>query len=159
MVQTINSLLKDPLVQSNSRRGTGLVQQGQPIDPLAGLGQSAGGDNQPVVEGPDDTLSPAENMAAFEGLKKKAEAALQREREGDSNAQQAHMLNKQSLTDQINLCKYKEEESRKDKSTLAEEKAQAEGELAETKEAMAADNKYLSQLVMECTNAAKAWDS
>merc|ERR1719359_1202296 len=138
MTRTVNLILRDPLVQWKGTKATGLLQQ--PADPLAGLGGVAGGDNQPAVQ-VDETVSPEENMAAFEGLKKKAEKALQDEREGESNQQQAHMMNKQSLTDQINLCKYKVEEGQKEKSSLSEEKAEAEGDLAETKETMAADNK------------------
>merc|ERR1719161_1331842 len=131
------------------------VQQRE--DPLAGLGQAAGGENSgAVVE--EEATDPKEQMEAFAGLKKKAEEALQRERDGETNAAQAHAMNKQALTDQVNLLQYKEEDCKKDKMELSEEKANALAEIAELAEGKAADEKYLKQLVKECTESSHAWD-
>jgi len=107
MEKTVNSFSRDVNVKVD-KEVTGLVQE----DPLAGLGQSAGGENRgPAAE--EEAQDPQEQLAAFEGLKKKAEEALQRERDGEVNAQQNHALNKQALTDQKNLLQYKEEDCKK----------------------------------------------
>eukprot|EP00746_Dinoflagellata_sp_MGD_P094615 gnl/MRDRNA2_/MRDRNA2_37676_c0_seq1.p1 gnl/MRDRNA2_/MRDRNA2_37676_c0~~gnl/MRDRNA2_/MRDRNA2_37676_c0_seq1.p1 ORF type:complete len:741 (+),score=249.66 gnl/MRDRNA2_/MRDRNA2_37676_c0_seq1:87-2309(+) len=132
---------------------TGFLQQ----DPLAGLGGAAGGaDAAPVEE--EEGPSTKENMAAFAHLKKKAEKALQAERDGEVNAQQAFTMNKQALTDQIMLAKSKEEDCKKDKLELSEEKEEALGEIAQVAETKKADEEYLEKLVNECTVSSHAWD-
>merc|ERR1719420_215919 len=124
MEKAVNSFTKD--VNAPREKGTGLVQE----DPLAGLGQSAGGENRgPAAE--EEKKDPQEQLAAFEGLKKKAEEALQRERDGEVNAQQNHAMNKQALTNQMNLLKDKEADCKKDKLDLTEEKENALGEISE----------------------------
>merc|ERR1719313_252427 len=97
-------------------------------------------------------------MDAFKGLKKKAEKALQDERDGEVNAQQAHSMNKQALTDQKMLLEHKEADAKKDKLQLTEEKEEALSELAEIAETQKADEEYLKKLVSECTASGHAWD-
>merc|ERR1719387_221177 len=156
MEKTVTSFSRDINthdVHSNNKGA--FVQQAE--DPLAGLGQAAGGENSgPVAE--EEANDPDEQMAAFAGLKKKAEESLQKERDGEVNAAQNHAMNKQALTDQINLLKSKEEDCKKDKMDLSEEKAEAEKEMASIAETKAADEKYLKQLVNECTASSHAWD-
>merc|ERR1719420_2511918 len=125
MEKTVNSFSGD-VNAKRDKQATGLVQE----DPLAGLGQSAGGENRgPAAE--EEKQDPDEQLAAFEGLKKKAEEALQRERDGEVNAQQNHAMNKQALTNQMNLLKDKEADCKKDKLDLTEEKENALGEISE----------------------------
>jgi len=83
MEKTVTSFSRDINthdVHSNNNKGA-FVQQAE--DPLAGLGQAAGGENSgPVAE--EEATDPDEQMAAFAGLKKKAEESLQKERDGKS---------------------------------------------------------------------------
>jgi len=137
----------------HGKEGTALAQQ----DPLAGLGGAAGGEGGGAVA-EETKSSPEENLIAFEGLKKKAEAGLQKERDGETNAQQAHMMNKQALTDQLMLLNDKLADCKKDKTQLTEEKDEAVGELAQIAETKKADEGYLEKLVNECTQSAHAWD-
>merc|ERR1719161_3319122 len=131
------------------------VQQRE--DPLAGLGQAAGGENSgAVVE--EEKQDPKEQLEAFDGLKKKAEAGLQKTRDGEVNAAQAHAMNKQALTDQVMLLESKLEDCKKDKMELSEEKGEAEKEIVAIAETQAADEKYLKTLVSECTASSHAWD-
>eukprot|EP00746_Dinoflagellata_sp_MGD_P162201 gnl/MRDRNA2_/MRDRNA2_89650_c0_seq1.p1 gnl/MRDRNA2_/MRDRNA2_89650_c0~~gnl/MRDRNA2_/MRDRNA2_89650_c0_seq1.p1 ORF type:complete len:758 (+),score=294.23 gnl/MRDRNA2_/MRDRNA2_89650_c0_seq1:99-2372(+) len=154
MEKAVSSFSAD--IDTHKKGDNGAFMQ-QSEDPLAGLGQAAGGENSgPVVE--EEKADPKEQLAAFGGLKKKAEKALQKERDGEVNAQQAFSMNKQALTDQINLAKYKEEDCKKDKMELSEEKAEAEKEIATIAETKAADEKYLKKLVNECTASSHAWD-
>lgn len=148
MTRTVESFSK----QKSSNAA--LVQQ----DPLAGLGGAAGGEGGggPVEE--EAGFDPKKNMIAFEGLKKKAEKALQDERDGEVNAQQAYSMNKQALKDQLMLLADKEADSKKDKMELSEEKEEAIGELAEIAETKKADEEYLDKLVNECTASSHAWD-
>jgi len=117
MTKTVESFSKH---LQRSGRYTGFTQQ----DPLAGLGAAAGGEGgaAPVEE---QKATAEENMKAFAGLKKKAEQALQDERDGEVNAAQNHALNKQALSDQVMLLKDKEADSKKDKLQLTEEKEEA----------------------------------
>jgi len=154
MEKAVSSFTAD--IDTHKKGDNGAFMQ-QSEDPLAGLGQAAGGENSgEVVE--EEKSDPKEQMEAFAGLKKKAEASLQKERDGEVNAAQAHVMNKQALTDQVNLAKYKEEDCKKDKMELSEEKAEAEKEIATTAATKAADEKYLKKLVSECTASSHAWD-
>jgi hypothetical protein len=154
MKKAVGSFTAD--IDAHKKGDKGAFMQ-QSEDPLAGLGQAAGGENSgAVVE--EAANDPQDQMDAFAGLKKKAEKSLQKLRDGEVNSQQNHAMNKQSLTDQINLCKTKEEDCKKDKMELTEEKAEAEKELAQIAETKAADEKYLKKLVSECTASSHAWD-
>lgn len=133
---------------------TGFMQQ----DPLAGLGGAAGGAGGGPATPEEEKASTEQNMAAFAGLKKKAEKGLQDLRDGEVNAQQAFTMNKQALNDQIMLAKSKEADAKKDKMMLSEEKEEAIGELASVAETKKADEAYLEKLVGECTVSGHAWD-
>lgn len=155
MEKTVNSFTKNIDDQS---KGSFLQTLGrQKEDPLSGLGQSAGGENRagPAAAEKED---PNEQLKAFEGLKKKAFEALKNEREGEMNAKQAHLLNKQDLTHQLHLLEDKVADCKKDKTELTEEKENALAEIAELSEVRGADEKYLKELVTECTDSSHAWD-
>merc|ERR1719265_1080397 len=74
------------------------------------------------------------------------------------NANQAYMLNKQDLTHQLHLLEDRVADCKKDKTALTEEKEKALAEIAEMSEVKAADEKYLKELVTECTESSHAWD-
>merc|ERR1719453_822272 len=71
----------------------------------------------------------ADNLAAFEGLKKKAMGALQREREQEKKEVNEFMVEKQSLMGAMKLMNSKLDDANENKNELAEEKAQAESKL------------------------------
>jgi len=152
MEKAVNTFNVDIDAHEKGAKGA-FVQQ----DPLQGLGQAAGGENSGPVEVEEKT-DPKEQLEAFDGLKKKAEAGLQKTRDGEVNAAQAHAMNKQALTDQVMLLESKLEDCKKDKMELSEEKGEAEKEIVAIAETQAADEKYLKTLVSECTASSHAWD-
>jgi chromosome segregation ATPase len=99
----------------------------------------------------------ANNLAAFEGLKGKAEEALQRQRDEEATKEHNFQLNIQSLKQAVALAENKVDDCKKDHSRLSEEKAEAEGELAEVQESKAADEKTLESLKTECDTGAQNW--
>merc|ERR1719450_1145188 len=98
-------------------------------------------------EGEDPSGGTADNLAQFEELKKKAQAALQREREQEKKEHGEFMVEKQSLMGAMKLMNTKLDDANENKNELSEEKAQAEAELKSATEAKDADTKYLA----ECT--------
>merc|ERR1719333_1738624 len=68
----------------------------------------------------------ADNLAAFEGLKGKAEESLQRQRDEEVKKQQEHDMLIMSLKEAIHLAEDKVDDAKKDKARLSEEKAKAE---------------------------------
>merc|ERR1719428_1464097 len=101
----------------------------------------------------------ADSLAAFEGLKKKEEGALQREREQDKAEENELMVAKQALMGETKLLQNKLDDCNEDKNKLTEELAQAQGELKAAVEAKASDEKYVEELTYQCEEAAKAWDA
>jgi len=98
------------------------------------------------------------NLQAFKGLKEKAEKALQRERDQESEDQHNYMLDKQARQQEIHLNEDKTDEAKEQRASLQEEKANAEKERAEAEATKAADMKYLAVLLAECEAGSKAWD-
>jgi len=98
------------------------------------------------------------NLQAFKGLKEKAEKALMREREIESEDQHNYMLDKQARQQEMHINEDKTDEAKEQRASLQEEKANAEKELAETKLTKEADMKYLSVLITECEAGSAAWD-
>merc|ERR1719388_563827 len=84
------------------------------------------------VAGAEDSGT-ADNLAAFEGLKKKAAGALQREREQEKKEYNEFMVEKQSLMGAMKLFNTKLDDANADKNRLSEEKAAAEAENAQAK--------------------------
>merc|ERR1719160_1782571 len=72
-----------------------------------------------------------ENLAAFEGLKGKAEEALQKLRDEETKKQSEHVVNVASLKQAIALAENNVDDAKKEKARISEEKATAEGELDE----------------------------
>merc|ERR1719158_316233 len=100
-----------------------------------------------------------DNLAAFEGLKGKAEESLQRQRDEEVKKQNEHDLNIASLDQAVALASGKLDDAKKDKARISQEKAEAENELSETEASKAADEKALESVTIECTDAAAAWDT
>merc|ERR1719161_3143565 len=98
------------------------------------------------------------NLEAFKGLKEKAEQALQRERDQESEDQHNYMLDKQARQQEMHINEDKTDEAKEQRSNLQEEKANAENERAEAEATKAADMKYLQVLLAECEAGSKAWD-
>merc|ERR1719159_1137505 len=109
----------------------------------------------PAADGGDS----ADNLAAFEGLKGKAEEALQRQRDEEVKKQNEHDLNIASLNQAVALAEDRLDDAKKDHSRISEDKSKAEGELADTEASKAADEKALESVTQECNDAAAAWDT
>merc|ERR1719313_785464 len=98
------------------------------------------------------------NLEAFKGLKEKAEEALQRERDIESEDQHNYMLDKQARQQEMHINEDKTDEAKEQRANLQEEKANAEKERADAEAAKAADMKYLEVLLSECETGSAAWD-
>eukprot|EP00746_Dinoflagellata_sp_MGD_P000782 gnl/MRDRNA2_/MRDRNA2_101417_c0_seq1.p1 gnl/MRDRNA2_/MRDRNA2_101417_c0~~gnl/MRDRNA2_/MRDRNA2_101417_c0_seq1.p1 ORF type:complete len:736 (+),score=241.76 gnl/MRDRNA2_/MRDRNA2_101417_c0_seq1:108-2315(+) len=134
--RTVNAMMKDPEVAAQGKGS--FLQQAQMEEPQQNT---------------------ADSLAAFEGLKKKAEDALNREREQDKKEANELMVEKQALMGATKLLQNKLDDCNEDKNKLAEELAQAQGELKAAVEAKAKDEKYVEELTYQCEEAAKAWDA
>merc|ERR1719310_1317706 len=72
----------------------------------------------------------AKNLETFKALTEKAEKALQSERDIESENQHQYMMDKQARTQEMHMCEDKTDKAKEDRANFAEEKAEAEGELA-----------------------------
>merc|ERR1711924_87526 len=106
---------------------------------------------------PGDTKD--DQLAAFEGLKGKAEESLQRMRDEEVKKQNEHSINIASLEQAVALAENKLDDAQKEKARISEEKAKASDEHAETSAAKAADEESLKSATAECTEAAASWDT
>jgi len=136
--KTLSAMMKDPSLDPTGRSAFLQVQE----DPVAGAEDSG----------------TADNLAAFEGLKKKAAGALQREREQEKKEFNEFMVEKQSLMGAMKLFNNKLDDANEDKNQLSEEKGQAEGENKMATESKATDEKALAELQSTCNAAATAWE-
>lgn len=144
--RTVDSMLKDPELAIQDKAS--FLQQGRE-EPVQVSTEAMEGQQQ----------NTADSLAAFEGLKKKAEGALQREREQDKKEENELMVAKQALMGQTKLLQSKLDDCNEDKNILTEELAKAQGELKAASEAKTADEKYLQEITYQCEEAAKAWDA
>lgn len=99
-----------------------------------------------------------ENLAAFEGLKGKAEEALQKLRDEEAKKQSEHVVNVASLKQAIALAENNVDDAKKEKARISEEKATAEGELDEATTSKAADEKTLAEIQHECQEESVAYE-
>merc|ERR1719335_2162142 len=121
---------------------TALVQEDQEPDALAA-----------------QTAQNEKNLAAFEGLKGKAEEALQRLRDEETKAQNEHNVNVMSLKQAVALAENNVDDAKKEKARLATEKAECEEEKETVEASMAADSKSLKETQHECEATAVAWET
>merc|ERR1719240_1426097 len=101
---------------------TALVQEDQGSDAMAA-----------------QTAQNEKNLAAFEGLKGKAEESLQRLRDEETKSQNEHNVNMMSLKQAIALAENNVDDAKKEKARLATEKAECEEEKEEVQASKAAD--------------------
>merc|ERR1719235_3159453 len=99
-----------------------------------------------------------DNLAAFEGLKGKAEEALQKLRDEEAKKQSEHTVNMASLKQAIALAENNVDEEAKKQARISEEKATAEGELDEATTSKAADEKTLAEIQHECQEESVAYE-
>merc|ERR1712232_1360975 len=98
-----------------------------------------------------------DQLAAFEGLKGKAEEGLQRQRDEETKKQNEHNLNVMSLKQAVALAENKLDDAKKDHARISQEKHEAEGEMAVTQDSMAADEKALASVTNDCNAASATW--
>merc|ERR1719420_254464 len=76
----------------------------------------------------------------------------------ESENQHQYMMDKQARQQEMDICDDKTDKAKESRANFQEEKAEAEGELAEAEKTKAADMKYLEVLLTECESASAAWD-
>jgi len=97
------------------------------------------------------------NLAAFEGLKGKAEEALQKQRDEENKKQSEHDIQVMTLKQAIALAEDNVKDSKTLRAKLAQEKAQAEEEKVDCEASLAADEKSLKETTQECDETSAAW--
>merc|ERR1719327_851325 len=121
MTALVNSVWVDPESKKNLATlgsGTAMLQEDPAAVPAEGGMATQQQNNN-------------ENLAAFEGLKGKAEEALQKQRDEETKKQSEHDINMMSLKQAIALCENNVDDAKKERARLAQEKAEAENELGE----------------------------
>merc|ERR1719160_2142895 len=101
----------------------------------------------------------SDNLAAFEGLKGKAEEALQKLRDEEAKKQSEHVVNVASLKQAIALAENNVDDAKKEKARISKEKADAENELGEAQASKAADEKTLAEIQHECMETSVAYET
>lgn len=130
---------------------------GPASDKSTALIQSEDGDasstdaEQPAPENND-------NLAAFEGLKGKAEESLQKQRDEENKKQSEYNIKLAQLKQAIALAADNLDDAKKEKAGLSEDIAKAKGELTEATASKEADAKALKTVQHECQEAAIAWE-
>jgi hypothetical protein len=96
-------------------------------------------------------------IQTIEDMKGKAEGALTDARRAETKAQHSFNMIEQSLNAQIKNGMEKKSTASSVKAAAQESQAKAEGELAETSKAKAADEEFVVTLKGECEMASKEW--
>jgi chromosome segregation ATPase len=148
MSRVVGELGQDPETQSQVRTIGNFLQSAEDPPPVEVSAEAMAGQQKNTED----------NMAAFEGLKGKAEKALQAERDNEAKKQSEHTANMMSLKQAQMICEDNIQDAKKDKARLSQEKGEAEGELASATTSKEADSKKLKDLVAECNSAADAWE-
>lgn len=155
MQKMINSVWVDPESKRNLallKKDGSFIQSGEEPEATAAPTVEIGAD---ALAGQQENN--ANNLAAFEGLKGKAEEALQRQREEEVKKQHEHDMQMMSLKEAIHLAEDKVDDAKRDHARLSEEKAKAEEELAEVEAGKAGDEKALASVTQQCDEGATAW--
>merc|ERR1719359_1803025 len=97
MTKIVSSLGKDPETQKNVDVVSGFIQQAEEPKNVKVSAEAMAGQQENTEN----------NINAFEGLKKKAEEALQRERDSDAQKQHNHEMNMMSLKEAQKLSQDK----------------------------------------------------
>jgi len=98
-----------------------------------------------------------DNLAAFEGLKGKAEESLQKMRDEETKKQSEHDIQEMTLKQAIALAENNVADAKKERARLAQEKSEAEEEKADVAASKAADEKSLAETKAECDATSEAW--
>jgi chromosome segregation ATPase len=154
MTMAVNSIWVDPESKKNLAlvyKGGQFLQSGE--DPLDAIAAPATGH---LAEANEEKN---EHLEAFEGLRGKAEEALQRMREEEAKKEQEHSMNIASLKQAIALAENNLDDTKREHARISQEKAEATEELSETEAAKAADETALKSVTAECTAAAEAWST
>jgi chromosome segregation ATPase len=107
----------------------------------------------------DQMAKNEENLAAFEGLKGKAEEALQKMRDEEAKKQADHNVQVGELKMAIALAEANVDDAKKEVASLKQEKATCENEKGEVEASLAADSKSLKETQHECQEGAVAWET
>merc|ERR1719428_1347120 len=105
------------------------------------------------------TAQNEKNLAAFEGLKGKAEESLQKLRDEETKKASEHNIQVMSLKQAIALAENNVDDAKKEKARLSTEKAECEEELEAVSASKAADEKSLKETSHECEATAVAWEN
>jgi hypothetical protein len=98
-------------------------------------------------------------VAMLEKLEDKFKKELDGTEKEELNAKHSHEMQIQELVDQIDAATSERDEKSKTKATRANDEASAKGELAQTEQDKATDEKYLKDLVTECDSKSKDFES
>jgi len=143
MTRVVNAFWMDGQSKEELQK-TALVQEDQGQEPDAMASQTAQNEK---------------NLAAFEGLKGKAEEALQRLRDEETKKASEHNIQVMSLKQAIALAENNVDDAKKEKARLSTEKAECEEELEAVSASKAADEKSLKETSHECEATAVAWEN
>eukprot|EP00746_Dinoflagellata_sp_MGD_P158153 gnl/MRDRNA2_/MRDRNA2_86403_c0_seq8.p1 gnl/MRDRNA2_/MRDRNA2_86403_c0~~gnl/MRDRNA2_/MRDRNA2_86403_c0_seq8.p1 ORF type:complete len:741 (+),score=285.31 gnl/MRDRNA2_/MRDRNA2_86403_c0_seq8:88-2310(+) len=147
LVKMVNSVWIDP----ETKKKLGAMQTGL-IQEAAGEGAAAGQDPMAAMAAQNEA-----NLAMFEGLKGKAEEALQKLRDDETKKQGEHDIQMMSLKQAIALAENNVDDAKKERSRLAQEKSEAEEEKVDVEASKAADEKSLEETKLECEQTSVAW--
>jgi len=154
----VNVVWKDPGSKKNlaalENNGVFVQEDAAPdVDAHDGLppGESAGAAMEAQI------AQNEANLAAFEGLKGKAEESLQRMRDEETKAQSEHDIQVMTLKQEIALAEDNIKDAKTTRARLAEEKAKCEEEKADVEASKAADEKSLEETIQECDATSAAW--
>merc|ERR1719321_775727 len=114
-------------------------------------------DEQPQGSGMAYESQSSGILATISDMQEKAEASLSSTRKDEMEAAHAFAMLKQGLEDEIKVNKKQLGEATLTRSTTEEELHSAETALTETKETLAADEKYLAGLKQDCSTKATEW--
>merc|ERR1719161_1666950 len=124
--------------------------------------QKMGEDDDLTLKQPQATVVAYEShsggiVETIEDMKGKAEEALTDARRAETKAQHSFKMMEQSLNSLIKNGMEKKSAASSAKNAAQESQAKAEGELAETSKAKAADEEFVVTLKGECEMASKEW--
>jgi len=97
-------------------------------------------------------------VETLEDMKDKAETALNNLRRDETKARHAFEMIHQSLSDAVSNLNKEIAEATANKASAGEKLAKAQGDLATTEAAKAADEKYVTKLKAECASKASEWE-
>merc|ERR1719267_428202 len=147
LVQSVSAVIDAAALAGNDRKKLIALVQAKQEPEAAGGEEEEAEDDEVKLGAPDPAAYKTHSTSivdVLEDLKEKAEAELSDLRKAETNTQHNFNMLKQSLEDQIAF----------DTKDMEEEKATAEGDLAETVKALAAAEEALKTAQMNCMQVA-----